>query len=564
MSDINAYLTRIANQFQGTAEEATVSNLLLDETINLQLGDARLNGIAALTYNGDQCDRIFGLITRTCNPQEYPWKVLQKTLLLTKTIVLYGSERAIDSVITMNGRGVFQYLQDYNSVTTPTINQMLFYTAGTDYGAPVRELAKELKFILDDDNEIRKARSTARGEDSLLIPMGSIPEMKPSTTSTPQISYGQGVTKSIGASHGLEAIPGMYDGRPERYFDRDGDERRTKPTGDRQFTREAFAAPLIDFLDSNHEEGSDSASMLPEAQYLPALEKQKQLEKQLAEQQAQLQMLMQMAAANATSSSQQQQQHLSPQQQQQSYSSYPNVNSNNNPMSTNPMSNMLSSYNTQTPSHSFGPPPVPSLLSQQTHSGMGQPGMGMPQGMGQPGMGQPGMGQPGMGMPQGMGQPGMGMPQGMGQPGIGMPQGMGQPGMGMPQGMGQPGMGMPQGMGQPGMGMPQGMGQSGMGIPQGMGQSGMGQSGMGMPQGMGQPGIGMPQRMGQPGMGMPEVMGQSGMGIPQGMGGGYNPPGGYQGVPIFQGQSGPQMGLYTQNNGHQQQGSGMQFYPPPR
>ena len=98
-----------------------------------------------------------------------------------------------------------------------------------------------------------------------------------------------------------------YNGRPERYFDRSNDPRRyptTTTTGDSQHTRDALiGSSLLDL--AFDEPSSSSSSSLPDAQYLPAIQRQQQLEQQLAERDAQLLLLSK-------------QQHQHHQQQQQS------------------------------------------------------------------------------------------------------------------------------------------------------------------------------------------------------------------------------------------------------
>jgi len=293
MNDLTAYLFNMSTLFQGSSEERAVSDLILNDNVSLNFGDKRLNYIAALTFNSVQSDKIFRMLEQCINPREFPWKTLHKTLLVVKTIVVFGSEYAVDSCLNFHKEGYIKRLVDYNSVIS---SSSFFYSAGIDYGAPVREVARELMDILSTDENIREARKKSRGSDDILIPMGYEAEESRAAFTESDMMFGQGVAQSVGARHGLENIPGMYEGRPERYFDSDNDMRKTAPTGDHQFTREAFAPPLIDLLDtqSNDEEYT---SNLPDAQFLPALEKQKQLEKQLAEQQAQLQRLMAAYAA---------------------------------------------------------------------------------------------------------------------------------------------------------------------------------------------------------------------------------------------------------------------------
>jgi hypothetical protein len=45
-------------------------------------------------------------------------------------------------------------------------------SGGTDYGGPVRNVAKELTSVLMSDSNIRSVRQQARGGENILVPMG--------------------------------------------------------------------------------------------------------------------------------------------------------------------------------------------------------------------------------------------------------------------------------------------------------------------------------------------------------------------------------------------------------
>ena len=78
-------------QLGKSPEEKQVYNLLLsNEDVIIKEGDQRLHSIAALTYNKPVCDMIFHIIQKCLTPSDYPHYVLYKTLLLLKTVVLYG------------------------------------------------------------------------------------------------------------------------------------------------------------------------------------------------------------------------------------------------------------------------------------------------------------------------------------------------------------------------------------------------------------------------------------------------------------------------------------------
>lgn len=150
------------------------------------------------------------------------------------TIVLYGSEIAVDRAV--NSSRLVLRLRDYNSAL---VSKTPFSKGGTDYGAPVRMQASQLLNIIETDGGIRQARSAARQGQESLVPMGTDTLLDLDLAPPPpNLMFGQGVQKSIGAGYDLSAVPGMYENRPERYFDNINDKRRPGMTGDHQFTRE--------------------------------------------------------------------------------------------------------------------------------------------------------------------------------------------------------------------------------------------------------------------------------------------------------------------------------------
>lgn len=59
MSDLKKYFAKVVTQYQGSREEKLLADLLFDDALNINMGDQRLNAIAALTYNTAQCRNIF-------------------------------------------------------------------------------------------------------------------------------------------------------------------------------------------------------------------------------------------------------------------------------------------------------------------------------------------------------------------------------------------------------------------------------------------------------------------------------------------------------------------------
>jgi hypothetical protein len=324
MADFKSYLGKMTLSYQGSEEEKLCGEILFSDT-DIHLGDKRLNNIAAYTYNATTCQKIFVMIEKTLPPSDNPWKTIYKGLLLLHTIVLFGPELAIDKAIELS-RFILP-LTTYNSALA---RKAYFSSGGTDYGAPVRAEAKMLEDVLRTDETIRKARADARAGQNSLVPMGELLDGVDDLTQSHNkdfnpsagvsMTYGQGINTSVGAGFGLHAVPGLYEGRPERYFDSDSDRKHLLvpkgATKDSQLTRDVrydydmveradlshcmtgtgmchaltvlcivLQAQAPSLLDMAFDDVSHGASALPPADYLPALERQKQLEAQLLQQQ---------------------------------------------------------------------------------------------------------------------------------------------------------------------------------------------------------------------------------------------------------------------------------------
>jgi hypothetical protein len=238
------YFSKLTLLYKNTDEERKCSELLFNDT-NINFGDRRLNNIAALTYNSAACDKIFAILEKTLQPVDNPWKTIYKSLLIFHSILCFGSEKAVDQSIQMS-RYVYA-LRDYNSAL---VKKGLFsVSGGTDYGAPVRAEARIILDILQTDETIRQARSQARQGADSLVPVGDLLSLDDdSNSSKPQHFFGQGLEQQLGAKFSMEEVPGMYDGRPDRYFDNPNDIRnRNVKTGDHQFTRDVrrISSPLL-------------------------------------------------------------------------------------------------------------------------------------------------------------------------------------------------------------------------------------------------------------------------------------------------------------------------------
>lgn len=244
----------LSKLFSGSEEERLCSQLLFNDG-DVKMGDQRLNNIAARTYNSEACKRIFAVLEKTLSPTENPWKTIHKALLILHTIVLYGSELAVDKSIQLC-RFVYPLIQ-YNSALVK--KSWFSGGGGTDYGVPVRQEAKVLNDILVTDDGIRNARAAARAGQESLVPMGQQQQQAAAASAAvtaqataARLAFGQGAQARVGAGFDLSAVPGMYEGRPERYFDRRDDPRLrygSGTVGDHQITRDVRS---LLFVSHNH------------------------------------------------------------------------------------------------------------------------------------------------------------------------------------------------------------------------------------------------------------------------------------------------------------------------
>ena len=260
MTEAAAMFSRLLGSHSASSqEEKMMVDLLFDNNVTLRMGDTRLNNITALTWNLNQSQKVFrsvlqpsfslffswmffcSFLTKSLDPEKYPWQTLHKSLLLLHTIILYGSEAAIDSCIQM-----FRAVDKLTSYNSALVKQRgLFSAGGTDYGAPVREEARIVCEILVNDDNIREARRSAHESADSLVPMGEDFAAKAAASqgksNAATMGFGQGMdSQYLGAGFDLSQVPGMYENRPDRYFDDKNDPRAQATAGDHQFTREVI------------------------------------------------------------------------------------------------------------------------------------------------------------------------------------------------------------------------------------------------------------------------------------------------------------------------------------
>jgi len=97
-----------------TVAQKAVGDLLFNDAIHV-LSSFQLNRIASLTYGDDVCDQLFEMLEELMRkPEDHSVLTLQKSLVVTRHVMIYGSEKTVNSAIVLQ-RGVEQLLE-YNTV----------------------------------------------------------------------------------------------------------------------------------------------------------------------------------------------------------------------------------------------------------------------------------------------------------------------------------------------------------------------------------------------------------------------------------------------------------------
>jgi hypothetical protein len=158
-----------------TPAEKHVGSLLFDDAIQV-LSSFELNQIASLSYGDLVCDQIFEIIEKVvAQPLNYTAISTQKALAVTKHILIYGSEKCVNSAY-----GIGNYidgLQQFNTVLMAHQQQgamaMLarIQGGGVDKGGPVRDAATAIHKLLSNINELKRIRNASADPNSL-VPVG--------------------------------------------------------------------------------------------------------------------------------------------------------------------------------------------------------------------------------------------------------------------------------------------------------------------------------------------------------------------------------------------------------
>jgi hypothetical protein len=165
-----------SQQQQGmTTAEKQLRPLLFDEAVHV-LSTFELNQMASLTYNDVTCDDMFELIRRICSkPLEHTPLSIQKALVVTKHVIIYGQEKTVNHAYTL--QDYFKALTTFNTVlmTQKQGGAMAFFQTiqggGVDKGGPVRQAAEDMVKLLSNIHELRRMRNASASQESL-VPVG--------------------------------------------------------------------------------------------------------------------------------------------------------------------------------------------------------------------------------------------------------------------------------------------------------------------------------------------------------------------------------------------------------
>jgi len=299
----STYLKRqsiMMNPKAGDVDKKIASVLFNDQADGVSSRD--LNAIAALTFNPKPAEDIYRILTGSLMMQQNTWQTLLKGLIIVNHLVRFGAERCVDH--SWDIIRLIESLENYNSALIKTA----FGSGGRDNGLPVRQRAGPLIKLLNSPDDIRKARLENQdnqgaicpglGTDDYTAKGGGIIAFGADTMAVNEqrisvekdnSAFGSEAGKTLAAKFDLSHVPGMYEGRPDRFFDDVSDVRNHRAAEDSHITRNALAPDLLD-LDFGGQVVSTEFPSDGVPNLAQSLNEQK-LQAQLKAQQEQLEML---------------------------------------------------------------------------------------------------------------------------------------------------------------------------------------------------------------------------------------------------------------------------------
>ncbi|GKY96076.1 hypothetical protein MPSEU_000567800 [Mayamaea pseudoterrestris] len=233
-----------------------IRRILLDESEHI-ISSLELNRIAFWTYHEasiadgeDMCELVIQLLESILSkPMNYSPLTLQKTLAVTKHVLIYGAEIVVNQAICL-GRYV-ETLLNYNTILLAQKKQGIegFFLqikgGGVDRGGPVRDIASSVHSLLSDVTLLQLERSS-KADPTSLVPVGSRKaafvtdevrlyalkkrmEHEQSITTRSNLAkadngFGGGYmsrdgTKHVGAAHGIEEMLKLAEKEKQRFSD---------------------------------------------------------------------------------------------------------------------------------------------------------------------------------------------------------------------------------------------------------------------------------------------------------------------------------------------------------
>lgn len=159
-----------------TPAQKQLGEVLFNDSLHV-LSSFELNRVASLTYGDDVCEEIFEMLEQVqARPMDQSPLTVQKSLVITKHVLVYGSEKCVNSAMGLQ-RGV-EALLEFNTVLWGQKLQgaaAVMYRlkgGGVDKGFQVREAAKEVWPLMTDVSKLRNVRNSSADPNSL-VPVGN-------------------------------------------------------------------------------------------------------------------------------------------------------------------------------------------------------------------------------------------------------------------------------------------------------------------------------------------------------------------------------------------------------
>jgi hypothetical protein len=297
----SSVLARGKAALQGSETEQRLSVLLYDDAVQI-LSSFELNQLASLTYhdtnNGlvtsqlDMSDIIIDHLEKIqSQPIQYSVISVQKSLVMTRHILIYGAEQVVPRIRQQLGRHI-EALCQYNTVLaaqqTSSAWLLRLQGGGVDQAGPIRAAAVPLVQLLTNPSQLQFERHTNADPNSL-VPIGSrdqagfvsdavrlaqlqqrMREQQSIQTRSNLVkadnTFGSGYTAAngktvVGAAHGIEEMLRQQQKEEQRFSDE-----ASKAASSTTISFAEYQAPNLNLsLDST---GMHSSNTLPETDLL--------------------------------------------------------------------------------------------------------------------------------------------------------------------------------------------------------------------------------------------------------------------------------------------------------